>query len=347
MENDLVMPELASVDALTVVRSTGSTNTLARELYGPASANRGLRLVLADKQTGGRGRLGRPWTSGVRTSFLSSYAADVPAWLACGGMAGWLTLGAGVAVVETLRDVVHDDGHIAMKWPNDVYWDDCKLGGILTELAGIRPGDGAAASAASDTQSTVADAAGMAPADAVGSTAVVIFGIGINLFLGPENLPTPISTSLHLHVRDIPDFDTLRLRLADGIARRLRDVVRTLETDPDARSSGLLRRATELGCVAGRRVRVTLPDGTSRTGVARGIAADGGLDVGCDEGGELYVRAADVGLLPGLAGAAGTATEAPDALAGSTIRLEPCNAQAAPAEAQAAGPAGPAAGGAS
>ncbi len=105
----------------------GSTNAAARR-YAEQGATEGT-VVLADYQTGGRGRLGRSWTAPPRSSLLCSillYPEIEPEYLFS------LTMLASVAVVDALRQVAGID--CGVKWPNDVYAGGKKICGILTEV---------------------------------------------------------------------------------------------------------------------------------------------------------------------------------------------------------------------
>ena len=101
-----------------------STNDLAAK-YAERGAPEG-SIVLADSQTAGRGRHGRPWHSppgaGLYLSIvLRPEAKVVPL----------LTIAAGVAVAEGIAAAT---GLAAiLKWPNDVYVGALKLAGILAE----------------------------------------------------------------------------------------------------------------------------------------------------------------------------------------------------------------------
>ena len=104
----------------------GSTNTellaRAREA-GPAFAP---CLLVAERQSAGRGRLGRQWQSSVGDSLTFSLAVPLarPDW-------SGLSLAVGVALAEAL-DPAGDWLHL--KWPNDLWrLDGRKLGGILIE----------------------------------------------------------------------------------------------------------------------------------------------------------------------------------------------------------------------
>ncbi|MFB6101373.1 MAG: biotin--[acetyl-CoA-carboxylase] ligase [Haloplanus sp.] len=105
-----------------------STNDRARELAADGESG---RVVVAGEQTGGRGRLDRPWSSppgGVYASVLlrpDRPPAHVPLF----------TLAAAVAVTRACREASVD---AVIKWPNDVLLagSERKLAGILTEMEG-------------------------------------------------------------------------------------------------------------------------------------------------------------------------------------------------------------------
>jgi BirA family transcriptional regulator, biotin operon repressor / biotin---[acetyl-CoA-carboxylase] ligase len=89
-------------------------------------------LLAAEEQTAGRGRMGRGWHSRAGQSLTFSLALP----LAPGDWSG-LSLAVGVSLAESLHPEVR------LKWPNDLWLQERKLGGILVETAGS--GEGAAA----------------------------------------------------------------------------------------------------------------------------------------------------------------------------------------------------------
>ena len=109
-----------------------STNNRARELTGEGRRN---VAVVADEQTGSRGRLDRSWTApsgGVWCSIVCQ--PDLPA-----AHIPLSALAAGVATVSACREA-GVEAHL--KWPNDVLVGESgarggrKLAGILTEMEG-------------------------------------------------------------------------------------------------------------------------------------------------------------------------------------------------------------------
>jgi BirA family biotin operon repressor/biotin-[acetyl-CoA-carboxylase] ligase len=111
---------------IQIVPETGSTNAdLAARVRAGEALSEGYWLV-ADRQTGGRGRQDRAW-EGASGNFMGSTVVrrgqgDPPAQT--------LAFVAGLAVIEALRP--HCNG-LRLKWPNDVLLDGGKLAGILLE----------------------------------------------------------------------------------------------------------------------------------------------------------------------------------------------------------------------
>jgi BirA family biotin operon repressor/biotin-[acetyl-CoA-carboxylase] ligase len=94
-------------------------------------------LVVADQQSSGRGRLGRVWSSQCR-GFWASYA-----WLWSKSMyknARGLSLYVAVELLHYLRAALGPEhqSSLRLKWPNDLYHLERKLGGILIETKSYR-----------------------------------------------------------------------------------------------------------------------------------------------------------------------------------------------------------------
>ncbi len=83
-------------------------------------------LVVAGRQTAGRGRSQRTWESAPRA--MAASLAIRPAW----DPGSWplIPLVAGLAAADTL------EGNVTLKWPNDLLLGDDKVGGILVEGSG-------------------------------------------------------------------------------------------------------------------------------------------------------------------------------------------------------------------
>lgn len=175
-----------------------STNDLAAGACGSA-ANDGL-VILADEQTAGRGRLGRPWTAPPRSAILMSVVLfpprDVePPGPEAGPGVAWLTAMGAVATAEVVSAWIGRPARI--KWPNDVRVDGKKIAGILVE----RP------------------AAMARPSGAAEHAAVI--GIGLNVKLDGDALPADLrarATSLRIERGGRP---VDRSEVARDLIRRL------------------------------------------------------------------------------------------------------------------------------
>jgi BirA family biotin operon repressor/biotin-[acetyl-CoA-carboxylase] ligase len=238
---------------LDLRRETASTNADAAAA-ARAGEPEGL-VVVAERQTAGRGRLGRTWSSppraGLATSVLLRPGAAVPerGWPPAPVTGyGWLPLLAGVALVETVVRLAEVPA--ALKWPNDLLVDGAKCGGILAEA--------------------VPD--GAAPA--------VVLGVGLNVTLRADELPeNPTglpATSLRLAGAAATDRDPLLRALLRALATWYG---RWREAGGDARACGLRDAYVEHCNTLGRDVRVLLPSGTELTGLASAVDGDGRLVV--------------------------------------------------------------------
>ena len=108
------------------LKSVDSTNDYAWNL-ALEGAKHGL-VVVADQQTGGRGRLGRSWLSppGMNLAFSLVLRPSLPPW-----DIPLLSLVAAVALFSSLKAEIP---RLSIKWPNDLYCGDRKLAGILSEM---------------------------------------------------------------------------------------------------------------------------------------------------------------------------------------------------------------------
>lgn len=128
---------LALVRSLEVHEQIDSTN---RYLVDQAHANAPSGSVcFAEYQTAGKGRRGRRWISPFgRNIYLSILWRFQQGYASTSG----LSLAMGVAVIRALKQHKVDD--VGLKWPNDIYSQGKKLGGILIEVSGESDGPCAA-----------------------------------------------------------------------------------------------------------------------------------------------------------------------------------------------------------
>ncbi|WP_238549617.1 biotin--[acetyl-CoA-carboxylase] ligase [Bifidobacterium callitrichos] len=289
-----------AADQVTLLDEVGSTNTLARQmvadgridlvgLSNPANPMK-IAVVAADTQSAGRGRLDHTWTSRPGESFTVTFVVAVPRAVAVDeSVNGWLQMIAGLCALDAIddalaisgarplaADTVGVAGAPRLKWPNDVYLAGRKLGGILAEMVPLpQQGD-----------------------DADASSVAIVFGIGLNLDVPADRLPTDESTSLQLHYAPLPSSDGLRDAIAAGVVRSLRRRLAAFVSDPGRRAAVLLRETRERSYTLGRHAVAHFVDGTELEGVAEDLNPDASLILRTADGAEHTVHTADVGVLP-------------------------------------------------
>jgi BirA family biotin operon repressor/biotin-[acetyl-CoA-carboxylase] ligase len=240
---------------LEVLGEIGSTNDRVMAA-GRDGAPEGL-AVIADRQTAGRGRLGRPWASppgvGLYTSIL--LRPRLPA-----GQAPLLTLVAGLAVAEAIERVTGLAPRL--KWPNDLLVNGKKVVGILTETASLES-----------------------------RVNYVAVGIGINVRQEAQDLPEELratATSLRLASgREVPRGN-LAAEIYNGLDGWYREFsAGHLET--------ILARGRERSAILGSSVDVLAGD-ERWSGLAVDLDADGALLVRKENGTVRRVVAGDVSI---------------------------------------------------
>ncbi|MBK5377038.1 bifunctional biotin--[acetyl-CoA-carboxylase] ligase/biotin operon repressor BirA [Pseudomonas sp. TH08] len=123
------MAEMLSEWPVAVFDTIDSTNAEALRAIGRGQS--APFLVVAERQTSGRGRRGRKWVSPFAENLYYSLVLRID-----GGMRQLegLSLVVGLAVMRALRKSGVDGA--GLKWPNDVLVGDKKIAGILLELVG-------------------------------------------------------------------------------------------------------------------------------------------------------------------------------------------------------------------
>ena len=122
---DPVQIEVTTGWTVEHVPLTASTNDVAARLVAAGAAAR--TVVVADRQTRGRGREGRPFLSPVGGLYVSLLLDARPAELPAG-----LVARVALAVAEAVEAASACPAGI--KWPNDIWMDGRKVGGILLEM---------------------------------------------------------------------------------------------------------------------------------------------------------------------------------------------------------------------
>ncbi len=113
---------------IQVYKSISSTNTILKEQAENGAVHG--TVIIAEEQTAGRGRMGKIFYSPAGTGIYLSILVrpDIPA-----GESLFLTTSAAVATARAIEDV--SDKKADIKWVNDIYIDNKKVCGILTEAS--------------------------------------------------------------------------------------------------------------------------------------------------------------------------------------------------------------------
>jgi BirA family transcriptional regulator, biotin operon repressor / biotin---[acetyl-CoA-carboxylase] ligase len=220
-------------------------------------------VVVADHQTAGRGRLGRPWddasagaTSGAEVRSLTvSTAVALPE-----AHAGLVPLAVGLAVADTFRRAGTAP---ALKWPNDVLLP--TPDGGLAKAAGV-----------------------LVERHTVAGRDVLVIGTGLDLDW--RHVDRTGDAATWTSVAEATGGEVDRGEVLADLLRGEAVWLRSLATDP-VRLLGAYRDAC---ATIGREVEVTLPDGEVLRGRAVDLDRDGRLVVDAADHGRVAVTAGDV-----------------------------------------------------
>jgi BirA family biotin operon repressor/biotin-[acetyl-CoA-carboxylase] ligase len=215
----------------------GSTNDRALDLASAGEPEGA--VILAEEQTGGRGRRERTWHSPAR---LGIYVSMILRPLVPAMRAPLFTLTAAVAVVEALRDIGRLQATI--KWPNDVVVAGRKIAGILAETRGSDP-----------------------------LIREMVLGAGINVNQRREDFSPEVlerATSMRIESGLVTDRAPILAGILEGFERRYSRLVR-------GERSELLREWESLSALPrGHHVVVESPSGRSEGSMA-GVDDEGAL----------------------------------------------------------------------
>jgi BirA family biotin operon repressor/biotin-[acetyl-CoA-carboxylase] ligase len=117
--------------ALYVHQTLESTNKEASQLIQQQKDTASGTVILSEYQTMGRGRRGKNWVSPFAANLYLSMVWDFDQ--GASALQG-LSLAIGVAVNRALNQLKVEG--VQLKWPNDIYINNKKLGGILLEMVG-------------------------------------------------------------------------------------------------------------------------------------------------------------------------------------------------------------------
>lgn len=241
---------------LHLLEQTESTNKVAMEMArdeAPAGT-----LVVAESQTGGRGRLGKTWLSPPGTGLYFSMILRPglePAVMPR------LTLGAGLAVCRAIDLVCKIEPMI--KWPNDILLADKKCGGILTETE--LPGK---------------------------QSPRIVLGIGLNISTPAQAFPPDLrerATSLQDHV----DMPVVRGELLSVMVDEIEKIISRLENED---FSAILDAWRKRDASKDREMTWVATSGRTVKGVSLGPDSEGQLHIRDHAGNVHEILSGDIRL---------------------------------------------------
>ncbi len=197
-----------------------STNIMAKEkaLHRAEEIDEGT-LITAERQSAGKGRLGREWFSPVGGIWLSIilYPKLSPSYISR------ITLMTAVAVVKAIKICTQIESQI--KWPNDILINEKKVCGILTEMS--------------------------AELDMINW---VVVGVGINVNIDHRKFPEDIQENT-ISLKEILGKEVLRVKLAQSFLREFEKYYESLKR---REFSSILKEWKLYSHTLGRKIRVDM-----------------------------------------------------------------------------------------
>lgn len=216
----------------------GSTNDFAIATAGDPRSHP--RLVICDRQQSGRGRGAHRWWANEGALTFSvviepqSFGIPADRWPT-------LSVAVGGAICEALAPCI-PSSDVRLKWPNDVYADGRKLGGILVEVPQVSPPR-------------------------------LVIGIGINVSNSAREAPPEVQSRM-TSLADLTSSPPTRSEVLELVLSQLQSDLGHLVSDP----LSLARKWRQRCLLAGR--TVTLNDGIrTLSGACQGIDDDGALRI--------------------------------------------------------------------
>lgn len=223
--------------------TTESTNNELKKMIYKSEAPL-FSSVSAETQLCGRGRLGRSFFSpsgGLYFSFSLPLRGDeknIP----------FITLLAGLSVMEAVRELTGTD--ILIKWPNDIYYEGRKLGGILCELVS-------------------------------GRCLTAVVGTGLNLTLMKDEIPQELKdkmTSFVIEGIKLPDKKELMGRIIENTDKYIYEYNELFSVRDET-----MQKLRECSYSIGKKVKYTLGD-TVLEGIVTDIKKTGAAEILLSDG---------------------------------------------------------------
>lgn len=259
MNKDLILSNLAAAcpwqDTLCLYDTVESTNSLAKQLAKEGAPHG--TVLIADRQTAGRGRMGRQFLSpagqGIYLSVILRPDCEATQLM-------HLTCAVAVAMCDAVEKVAHVRPQV--KWINDLILAERKVGGILTELS--LDGD---------------------------KVDFAVVGIGINCLQSPADFPAElrqIAGSLSMAVSQSIDREALAAAMVDALYAMSRELISGKEAYMARYRADCLTIGREVAVHTSSGVYAAVAEDVDAQGSLIVRPADGALR--CVSSGEVHVR---------------------------------------------------------
>lgn len=228
---------ISKLEIFSVIDSTNNYLMTRAQTDSPSG-----NVCLAETQTAGKGRRGRQWISPQGQNIYGSFLWRFHDAQALNG----LSLAIGVGVIRALNKL--GIFHVDLKWPNDIYSDGKKLGGILIEVT---------------THSNCSVSA--------------VIGLGLNVSL-PHNLES--ITQAYTDLNTIAEVKLNRNQLVAQLLNELLPIAATFEKQS---FSAYLEEWREYDCLFGKSATLFVGTQTIK-GIVQGIDKNGLLKLQREDG---------------------------------------------------------------
>lgn len=246
--------KISSLQHLDILLSVDSTNNLVLRKLQEASLilePGKVYICLAEQQTAGKGRRGRQWLSPFGCNMYFSLVKEFDSGAV--GLEG-LSLVVAIAVIRALGKCGING--LTVKWPNDVLWQNRKLGGILLEMTG--------------------DVAGICQ---------VVIGIGLNINASSEQMQE--LDQPWVNVETIAGAPVGRNRIIGQVIGQLLEILQQFEKKGFA---GFREEWERLDAFRDCQIEVSNAGGDQQriSGISRGVADNGALLLETEQGMRLF-----------------------------------------------------------
>ena len=234
------------------VQSPSTNDTAIKANYEPGK----WKLFTTEHQTQGRGRRGRSWENPPcsNLAFSLGYKGHIPM-----PQLYMSSLLVGYAIAAELTESFEVEAKI--KWPNDIYVNDCKIAGILCELQGSPPDD-----------------------------VLLVIGVGMNVFSEPE-----LTTQSAAGITSLAQVCGKAFSRTELLARLVDRIVSSFYEFEQQGTSWLLDRWSEMDLLQGRPIKVIKGD-QEILGTGAGVDESGQLRLLDDNGSIVLFNGGEVSV---------------------------------------------------